>query len=338
MAAKVERRHLLAASILFILAFSAKPTSLYGVVAVALSFLLSRQFRNAAYLLVATGIGCAGVLALVALASGGRFIAVFRACAVSAGFSLPVGLWHLAVIPATVLPIELVFLILGFAGFFALIRNRTSSMPAIFFACTAASTAVVLGAIGTNINHFLDIDIACLIVFSAWLFDPATKERTFGMVTLLFLALFAVCPILYGIHRPDSGGYFDFAYSRTFDQTLNFLGRQDKPILAANPLLPVLAGQRPYILDLWMFTRVTEKNRSFAASMADGIRQHKFAAIVLEDQLGSKTDPYVFPDSMTEEIRQNYQLAATFQRAFIYLPREPQIEASPAESKTIGTQ
>jgi hypothetical protein len=237
-----------------------------------------------------------------------------------------------------VLPIELVFLILGFAGFFALIRKRTSSMPAIFFACTVVSTAVVLGAIGTNINHFLDIDIACLIVFSAWLFDPTTKERTFGMVTLLFLALFAVCPILYGIHRPDTGGYFDFAYSRAFDQTLKFLGRQDKPILAANPLLPVLAGQRPYILDLWMFTRVAEKNRSFAASMADGFRQHKFAAIVLEDQLGSKTDPYVFPDAMTEEIRQNYQLAATFQRAFIYLPREPQITPSAAGSKTIGTQ
>ena len=337
MSPKVDRRRVLSAALLFILAFAAKPTSLYGAGAVALSFLLCKQFRNAAYLAIATGLGCAAVVGVVALASGGRFIAVFRACAVTAGFSLPVGLWHFAIIPTMVLPVELVFLILGFAAFLALMRNRASSMPAMFFVSAAVATAIVLGAIGANINHFLDIDIASLIAFSAWLSGSHAKERAFGVAALLFTAVFASFPISYGMLHPDTGGYFDFGYERAFQQTLGFLGKQDKPILAANPLLPILAGQRPYVLDLWMFRMVSEKNRPFAKAMSDGIEQHKFAAIVLEDELGSQTDPYAFPGSMTEEIRQNYQLAKQFPRAYIFLPREPQQGANaPAEIKSAG--
>jgi hypothetical protein len=336
MSARVERRRLLGASLLFTLAFAAKPTSLFGAAAVFLSFVFSRQVRKAALLLLATGLGCAAVLGAVSLASGGRFLTVFRACAATAGYSLPVGMWHLAIIPPLQLPVDLAILILGFAGFFALTRSKISSMPAMFFASAAVSTAIVLGAVGTNINHFLDIDVASLIVFSAWLFDEEPKERTFGVAALLFVALFGSCLTFWSMRHTDAGGYFDFAYSRGIHETLEFLGKQDKPILAAHPLLPILAGQRPYLLDLWMFRIVAEKDPSFAKSMSDAIRQRQFAAIVLEDDLASRTSPYYFPDRETEDIRQNYQLARRFPRAYVFLPRGPQNATAPAEFKTIG--
>jgi hypothetical protein len=89
-------------------------------------------------------------------------------------------------------------------------------------------------------------------------------------------------------------------------------------------LLPILAGQTPYLLDLWMFTAVSDKNPSFAQPMSDAIRQRQFGAIVLEDDLTTTTSPYFFPVRQSKEIAQYYQLARRFPRAVVYLPRQPE--------------
>jgi hypothetical protein len=327
-APRLERRHVLGASLLFTLAFSAKPTSLFGAAAVFLSFVLSGRGRKALELLVATSFGCASVLAMVVLATGGRFLTIMRACSISGGYKLLVGLAHLANWPAQGLPIDLALIVLGFAGLVSLPRSKFSCIPALFFVCTAFATAIVLGAVGSNINHFLDLDVAALIVFAAWLFDDATRERRFGVAVLAFVTFFASFPIFWNLrHQEDSGnpvGYFDFGYSRGFRDTLQFLGKQDKPILAAHPLLPILAGQSPYLLDLWMFTAISDKNPSFAQPMSDAIRRRQFGAIVLEDDLTTATSPYFFPVRQSKEIAQYYQLAKRFPRACVYLPRQPE--------------
>ncbi len=323
MAPRVERRHVLGASLLFTLAFAAKPTSLFGVAAVFLSFALSGRVRKAMELLLATSLGCVGVFSIMLLATGGRVLTIMRTCAPAAGFSLLAGVKHLVTWPAQGLPIDLAFIVLGFAGLFALARSKVVSIPALFFVTTAVGTAVVLGAIGANINHFLDLQVAALIVFAAWLFDNATIESNFGIGVLAFVTFFALSPILWNLRNDDSVGYFDIAYSRGLRDTLQFLGKQDKPILAANPLLPILAGQRVYLLDPWMFTHIANKNPSFAQPMSDAIRQRQFAAIVLEDDLESRTLSTVLPFEQTREIGQYYQLAKRFPMACVYLPRQP---------------
>lgn len=323
MTPRVERRHVLGASLLFTLAFSAKPTSLFGVAAVLLSFLLSGRARKAMELLLATSLGCAGVLSMILLATGGRFLTIMRACATAAGFSLLAGVKHFFIWPAQGLPIDLAFIVLGFAGLFALPRSKVLSIPALFFATTVVETTVVLGAVGANINHFLDLQVAALIVFAAWLFDEATIERNFGIGVLAFVIFFALSPILWNLRNDDSVGYFDIAYSRGLHDALQFLGKQDKPILAVNPLLPILAGQNVYLLDPWMFTHISNKDRSFAQPMSDAIQRRQFGAIVLEDDLESRTLSTTLPFEQTREIGQYYQLARRFPMACVYLPRQP---------------
>src|SRR5271165_6191537 len=137
MAPRVERRHLLGASFFFTLAFSAKPTSLFGIAAVLLSFLLSGRVRKAMGLLLATGLGCVGVLGVMLVATGGRVFTIMRTCATAAGFSLFTGVKHLVTWPAQGLPIEFAFVILGLAGLFALPRSKIFSIPALFFVTTA---------------------------------------------------------------------------------------------------------------------------------------------------------------------------------------------------------
>jgi hypothetical protein len=313
---RVDRRQVLVASLCFILAFAAKATSLYGVGAVILTFLLYRQLRNAAFLLVATGLGCAAVVGATSLASGGRFLVVMRACAVAAGFHLATGISHLVNIPVLESPVELVFLVLGFAGCIALVLTRGLTMPAVFFAVTVVSTTITLAADGTNLNHFVDIDVACLIVFAAWLFDERTKERAFGIAVMVSIAIFASSSALWSIRHMQGSGYWDFAYSPGLHDAVKFIGKQDKPILAMHPLLPILAGQRPYLIDAWMLAVVTEKNPGFEQPMLDAIRQRQFSAIVLEFDLPSKSD-----GGFNDDIRENYQLVKRFPRVLIFLPK-----------------
>jgi hypothetical protein len=338
MTAKLGRWHLLTASMLFTLAFAAKPTSLYGAAAVFLSLMLSRRIGHAISLVVATGVGCAAVVGVTALASGGRFITVLRACATTAGYNLPAGLWRFINMPAKGMPIDFVFLILGFAGFLALVRKRLTSLPVVFFACTVVLTAIVLGADGTNLNHFLDADVAAVLVFAAWLFDRSTKEREFGVAALLSLIVFASCSTLWSIrHTQDGGGYFDFGYSNSMREAVSFIGTTDKPILASHPLLPVLEGQQPYMLDVWMFRIVADLHPGYEQNLSDAIRQRKFSAIVLEEDLGSNSLPYFLPAQETEDVRQNYVLAKKLPRAYIFLPRGAEDVSGPAAKKSVGT-
>jgi hypothetical protein len=231
------------------------------------------------------------------------------------------------------------FLILGLAGFLLLARKRQTSLPVVFFACTAASTAVVLGADGTNINHFLDVDVASLLVFGAWLFDRETREREFGLAALMFAIAFASCTTVYSIrHTNEGGGYFDFGYTNSLNEAVAFIGKTDKPILAAHPLLPILAGQQPYLLDVWMFRIVSDLQPGYEQHLSDAIRQRQFSAIVLEEDLGSNYLPYFLPAQETEDIRQNYVLAKKLPRAYIFLPRGAQDGSAPGDAKSAGTQ
>jgi len=309
------RRHLLGASLLFTLAFSAKMTTLFGVAAVFLFFALSGRIRKALEIVLVTGLGCAGVIAIMLLASGGRVLTVLRACAAAAGYNPSLGIVHLALFPGIWLPVGLPFIILGCAALFALPRRRLTSVPAILFVLTALATAILLGAIGTTFNHFIDLHVAALIVFAAWLCDGETTQRDFGMAVLCFAALFSLSPLAWKLRHEDS-----VPYSQAYRQALQFIGKQDKPILADNPLIPVLGGQQPYVLDLFMFNALAEKTPSFAQPMADAIRQRQFAAVILEDDLESKTSAW--RGAETKEIEQNYELVQRFPKAYVYLPRK----------------
>jgi hypothetical protein len=339
MSASLSRWRLLTGSLLFALAFAAKPTSLYGAAAVVLSLALSRKVGQALFLLMATGVGCAAVVGVTAFASGGRFIEVLRACATTAGYNLPAGLWRFVNMPAKGMPVDFVFLILGFAGFLLLALKKLTSLPVVFFACAAVSTAIVMGADGTTLNHFLDAGVASVLVFAAWLFDSETKEREFGVAALVCVIAFASCSTVYSIrHTQEGGNYFDFGYSDSMREAVAFLGKMDKPILASHPLVPILESQQPYMLDVWMFRQVSDQNPGYEQHLSDAIRQRQFGAIVLEEDLGSYNLPYFLPAKETEDVRQYYVLAKKLPRAYIFLPKGAEGGSAAVDGKSAGVK
>jgi hypothetical protein len=328
MSPSIQRRQILGASLLFTLAFAAKETTLFGVGAVFLSFMLTGRIKQAVEILLATGIGCAGVVAAMLLATRGRIFAILRACAAGGGYSFPVGLLHLVMLPVKYDPIVIVFMILAFGALFALPRGKVVSIPALFFILTWVATAIILGSVFSSINHLVDLQVAAIIVVAAWLFDEETTQKDFGMAVLGFAALLSLIPQFSNLRHQDNVPMgippASRADSSGFREMLQLLGKQSQPILAENPLLPILAGQRPYVLDLYMVHTLCEKDASFCQPLFDATRHREFAAIILFDDVESerRMGGGLWPLGEIKEIEGNYELARVFPKAFVYLPRQ----------------
>ena len=80
-----RRRSIYLAAGLFTLAFATKLTTVFGVAAVFVAWLLAKRTKEALELAIATGVGYAAVLGVMYVGSGERVFAIFRACAGGGG-------------------------------------------------------------------------------------------------------------------------------------------------------------------------------------------------------------------------------------------------------------
>ena len=89
-------------------------------------------------------------------------------------------------------------------------------------------------------------------------------------------------------------------------------GNSGRPILSDNPLVPLEAGQRPYVLDAFMFRVLQERVPNFGDPMWQMLKQRRFGAVVLVDNPDSEEGKdtysnYHFGDSLhgslTAELR-----------------------------------
>jgi hypothetical protein len=66
-------------------------------------------------------------------------------------------------------------------------------------------------------------------------------------------------------------------------------GPAARPIFAENPLIPILAGERPYVADLFNLILMTRHDAAFRARLIDRVRGGEFGAVVISNW------PDVFP-------------------------------------------
>ena len=105
------------------------------------------------------------------------------------------------------------------------------------------------------------------------------------------------------------------------------IGRTDKPILSENPIIPVLAGQRPYVLDPWMIQLLRRHSPGFEEPLLERLREPIFSAVVLSSgdpaqKSGRKigTKPYSFAPGLSSALTENYKLAPVIDQDRIYVP------------------
>jgi len=115
-------------------------------------------------------------------------------------------------------------------------------------------------------------------------------------------------------------------HDHRFQKVLATVGDTGKPILSENPVIPVLAGQQPYVLDPWMLRLLRNGNPYFGEPLLQGLHNQAFGAVVL-----CMADPKTkfgqwwyetgqFGPGFASALDQNYHLVATFDDQRVYLP------------------
>ena len=322
-----NRWRLCVASVFFTLAFAAKPTSAFGLIAVVVAFLLSRRFRSAWQLSAMTFAGYVLVLAAIHFASQGRAFEIFRACALGGGTWVHMlkGPLRIATEAASDQPQNgVVLLVLGFAALIAWQDDRESLILPAFLVSTTLVSAVIMGTPGADSNHLLDLYVASIIIFAAWLNGQSQRSMTFGICLLAVVTIFTL-PEQFNILRSNT-------INRSSDRRdpqriLQFVGDSHKPILAENPIICIRAGQTPYILDSFNFRIINERDPSFAEPLWQKMRDQSFSAIVLisdphSDQGQLWYRSVHFGPGFVDELYGSYYLAARISDQVVFLPRQ----------------
>jgi hypothetical protein len=311
-----------AAAMLFALAFAAKVTTVSGLGAAVLWLWTGGRRAAALQLLVLTAGGMAVVLGLMYVGSGGRVFDVMRASA-SGG----AGLRDLLQAPLTLakqtrrVPETLAFVQLG-GGALILVLLRAApwrNPAAWFFVCVLGVTTVIFGSPGTDTNHLLDLHVASIVLVASLI--PAVRSAgvtDFAWAALAVAALAASLSLVSGLANAKG----EQRRGRLAD-TLALIPDRSRPILAQNPLVPVAAGQRAFILDPFMIRLNVQKDPAFGDSLWRAIRNQEFSAVVFERDPDTARDLYkvILGERFVDEVEQHYVVAGHVGLRTIFLPR-----------------
>jgi hypothetical protein len=98
------------------------------------------------------------------------------------------------------------------------------------------------------------------------------------------------------------------------------------PLLAENPVVPIVAGERPYLLDSFMLRVVRRKEPEVTAQLWKEMRAHRFRAVVLDASPGYQWyyDPVGgdFGPGFVQEMEKSYELSGQTGSFWVFLPRK----------------
>ncbi|HET7440406.1 MAG TPA: hypothetical protein VFJ47_03825 [Terriglobales bacterium] len=321
-------RRLWAAATLFALAFATKETSLFGIAAIFLWLLLRRNVAAAWRLLALTGAECLVVVAVMYFASEGRAFEALRV-ALSAGMSFRSLLQSPATLVQTLngyvaetvlLVLAVTALLLHFTGSAGRrFHSFSMSLTSLLFLCTLAVTLIIFSSEGTAGNHLLDLHVASVVLFGAWASEASLPQ--WGVAAPAIASLLAWFSLL-----PQHKQVDFVPLRKELQEIVRAIGSTSKPILSENPLVPITAGQQPYLLDPFMFRVMREKNPAVAESMWRMLAAKQFAAVVLMDDPDSDYGQdvyshYHFGEGFVEQMRKYYEMADAPGEQYLFLPR-----------------
>lgn len=322
------RGRMLGPAVLFTLAFAAKPTAVYGVMATVVWLMTARRVRQGATLAALTAGGGALVLALAHLLSGGRALPLWWTAATSGTgaddtLRAPFTFAQLA----RQVPETLVFIQLGLAAVVAisLRARRVNNEVTLLMLAVLAITVPIFVFEGTDTNHLIDLMAVSVVAVAAFIAIPDRVEADFATAALAVATLAASLSLATGLANRAAEQRHG-----TFAQALALVPDRDRPILAENPLVPIAAGQRPYMLDSYMFRLLREDTPSLGEPLFRNLEHQAFSAVVLErdphDERGRAWyGSALFGDGFIEALEQHYELAGMVGMRVVYRPRPRQV-------------
>jgi hypothetical protein len=95
-------------------------------------------------------------------------------------------------------------------------------------------------------------------------------------------------------------------------------------ILSDDPLLPLLAGQRPYLLDCFMFRAVTARDPAIGNKLWNDLAEKKFRVVILSPVGGPTELEHAgsFGEEAIGHILPGYQMIKQEGRFLVFVPRK----------------
>ncbi len=311
------------AALFFVLAFTAKLTTIFGFAAAVAAFFLSDHRKGAYKLGLLTLGGVILAVGLIQVASEGRALETMQACA-SGGATLkdiakgPVTWFRIA---QGADPWSLALMALAVFGLLLIPRSAWRELPSIALLATAGITVFLFGSPGVDYNHLLDLHVIALVFFAVQLarlrFDPSL-----GTVTLAMLAVMGSVYVLFKLRSTAIAIPLRADVVRTLEQ----VGDSGGPLLSENPWYPILKHERPYMLDPFMFRLISRKDPSIADNLSEKLEGHFFRAVILHDDPQTEVGKYEldevhFGRGFAEKFLENYELADRQGLLLLYRPK-----------------
>jgi hypothetical protein len=273
-----SRRWLFLGAVFFAVAFMSKFTTLFGVAAVIAYWFLNGQRRDAVVLATATTFLIGAGLTLVHIASEGRALESFLACA-SGGTTFKTllrGPYRFFSIPRVDAPLFITFAAAGVV-FLTRVRFVLCDFSMVFFLLTLAATLIIASDIGSGINHFIDIHVAGTMLCAVNIVHLSRyRFIRYALPTSALIGAFALFAAI-------AYAQVYFAETRYVDQAriMELVGDSGKPLLSDDPWVPILADERPYVLDNYLLRVMAENDPAMKRDFFEKLDQQFFRAAVL---------------------------------------------------------
>jgi hypothetical protein len=354
-----SRRAVIAAALLFALAFAAKPTALTAPAAAAAWLALRGERRAAAALALAVVASAGAVVLGTNVLSEGRFLAILADTATggAGGGDLVRGPVRLA--EHLVIADPAALLLAGAAGLAAVTSARArlraarggASDPALlaslWLAAAAGGALVVFASPGTGVNHLVELEAAAAAVLgTAWVGprpgsargsadDGARRATRFARLLAPAVALAGVAVAL-GMARED-GRTARLREARLAAAALPVGGR----ILSEDPLVLLVGGRRPEVLDPWMLRLALESEPALAPALVERLRGGEYDAVVLFQDVDAPGAERWYARgnlgaTVVDAVREGYRLSEQRGRYRIYVPVVPRAGPGPLASVPRG--
>jgi hypothetical protein len=321
---KPKRELLFLPATFFTLAFAAKLTTVFGFLAVFLYWLFSQRRREAWRLALWTVCGYGLVLCAIYWESGGRAFEIFRECVVSGATltSVLYGPFKLAGVAYEADPVMLFFFIPCAAMAIAYVREPAIRLLATYFALVFLVTSVIFGTQGTFVNHLIDLHIAAVLLLTL-LVSSFPEIRDVGKGIMALSLLVGSVPRMHDL-RKDLGRA---SHAETSRRILKLVPEDGRPLLSQNPLWALKSGQRPYLMDAFMFRVITGKRPALGKDMWDMIKRRGFSGIILDADPTSEFGKRWYGEmemggEFLEDLDANYSFRANPEGLYVYLPRQ----------------
>jgi hypothetical protein len=299
----------------FAFAAAAKVTSIFGIASAFAWLILHRQRKDALRLAIIWAIEITVLILATQWASDGRAIGIFRRTAAGGGgfTSLAQGPHRFA--DALLHSDHVVFGFWVLALALVLIRRSWNSLPALLLFVTTAGTIAIFGSPGTGINHLMSLQAASVLVVGVGLLQLRAL-RLVAIVAVLFLVAVGIFNCVRQVREIREEHARD-----SLEIVLNDVRQSSVSgsIYANDPFIPILANQRPYLLDGFMARLMRQKDPASAEKLWDDLEQARFSAVITNVHPADWTD-VVADDALVARHLDKYHLESVRGSFQIYLP------------------